>query len=128
MVFRNIYFTMDELRALRWFRQEVDHMSTLSQTQDMRDILGADYKPRYERLLHFIPFEQFRDVVIEPLDRGKFGAVLPATWCRPSSMEHKNAKDILVVLKRVLPTLRLSDRKKLEKFLYEVCSIQYSLG
>ena len=126
MVFRDIFFTMDELRALRWFRQEVDHMSTSSQTQDMKDILGADYKPRYERLLHFIPFEQFRDVVIEPLDHGKFGAVLPATWCRPCSMEHKEAKDVPVVLKRVLPTLRMSDRKKLEKFLYEVYGNQSS--
>ena len=101
-------------------------MNTSQQTQDMRDILGAVYKPRYERLLHFIPFEQFRDV--EPFGRGKFGDVHSATWRRSSSMEHKEAKDIPVVLKRVLPTLRMSDRKKLEKFLCEVRGIQPSSG
>jgi len=120
MVFRNISLTMDELNGLRWFRQEVDHISKRTHTLDLREILGEDYKPRYERLLRFIPFEELEDVEIEPLGHGKFGVVLPATWKRPRSMEHKAEKSIPVVLKHVLPDLKMSNRKKLEKFLYEV--------
>lgn len=111
---------MDELNGLRWFRQEVDQISMRTRNLDLREILGEDYKPRYERLLHFIPFEELEDVEIEPLGHGKFGAVLPATWKRPRSMEHNVEKTIPVVLKRVLPDLKMSNRKKLEKFLYEV--------
>lgn len=120
MVFRNIVMTLDELNGLRWFRQEVDLMSMGSQGQDMRDILGEDYKPRYERLLRFIPFEEFENVETEPLGHGKFGEVLLAVWQRPRSTEHKTPKAIPVVLKRVLPDLKMANRKRLEKFLYEV--------
>ena len=34
MVFRNLYITMDELNALRWFRQEVDHLSAKHHSRD----------------------------------------------------------------------------------------------
>lgn len=111
---------MDELNALRWFRQEVDHLSASSRNQDMREILGQDYKPRYERLLHFIPFNEFGDFDNTPLGHGKFGAVFAATWHRPKSLENRQPKDVPVVLKRVLPSLNMSERKKLEKFLREV--------
>jgi hypothetical protein len=113
---------MDELNALRWFRQEVDHLNTFSQSQDMREILGENYKPRYERLLHFIPFSEFEDFDGTTIGHGKFGEVFAATWHRPKLMENRQAKYVPVVLKRVLPTLNMSERKKLEKFLREVRS------
>ena len=86
----------------------------------MKEILGENYQPRYEGLLHFIPFEEFSGVQMKPLGHGKYGAVLGATWHRPRSMEQKQASEILVVLKRVLPNLNLSEREKLKKFFHEV--------
>ena len=122
MVFREIFLSMDELNALRWFRMEVDAQAsdTLQQAPDVRGVLGENYQPRFEGLLHFIPFEQFTDFEGKPLGHGKYGAVLPATWHRPRSMEHKRATDIPVVLKRVLASLEMSEREQLKKFFHEV--------
>lgn len=122
MVFRQIFLTMDESNALRWFRMEVDAHVNLSsqQAQDIKGVLGENYQPRYEGLLHFIPFEEFTDFERKPLGHGKYGAVLAATWHRPRSMEHKQATEIPVVLKHVLPGLEMSEREQLMKFFHEV--------
>jgi len=122
MIYRNIFLTQDEIRALRWFRREVDnHLQLWSQqTRDVREILGTNYKPRYEGLLYFIPFEEFRNIDMKPLGQGKYGTVLAATWCRPRSIEHKVAMEVPVVLKRILPGLEMSEREKLKKFFSEV--------
>jgi len=119
MTFRHLYSKMDELSALRWFRREIDQRTSIVGNESMRTILGENYNPRYERLLQFLPFEQFRDVT--PLGHGSYGAVYAASWNRPQSFEHKKEEIVPVILKRVLPTLKLSDRQKLEKFLHEVC-------
>jgi len=122
MIFRKIFLTMDQLNALRWFRKEVDaHVNLGSQqSKHLREVLGGNYQPRYEGLLHFIPFEEFTSFEEKPLGHGKYGAVLAATWRRPPSMEHKQATEIPVVLKRVLPSLEMSEPEKLKKFFHEV--------
>jgi len=121
MVFRNLLFTTNELNALRWFRREVDsHVTGNSLTPVMKEILGENYQPRYEGLLDLIPFEEFTDIQLKPLGHGRYGEVIAATWHRPRSMEHKQAREIAVVLKRVLPNLKLSERERKRKFFHEV--------
>jgi hypothetical protein len=111
---------MDESNALRWFRVEADFARNIAQTEGLRQILGENYQPRYERLLNSIPFEELKDIQTKPLGHGKYGAVLAATWHRPRSIEHKQPKAIPVVLKRILTTLKMSERQKLRKFFHEV--------
>lgn len=108
----------DELVAIRRFRYEIDLHRDRSHKQDIREILGTSFKPQYEDLLKFIPFEEIRLDGVE-IGRGKFGSVMAAIWHRPSSLEYKEPVAIPVALKRILPYEKSSHGRDTQKFLHE---------
>ncbi|KAH8755856.1 hypothetical protein BGZ57DRAFT_1009152 [Hyaloscypha finlandica] len=100
--FRKTFASFDELTALRLFRKEIDHISTSNEARIMlQRALGPGYKVEYELIMQYIPREQFSTISKEDFGEGSSGAITAVVWRRLVSMEHKFAKEIPVVLKRI---------------------------
>jgi hypothetical protein len=102
--------------------RELDHyLDSATEPQELRDLMGENYSPRYQRLLHYIPDEQIIELSSQPLGKGKFGAVWSATWRRPPSLENNEPMSLPVVLKSISSDAMLSEKSSLQKFFREVC-------
>lgn len=99
---------------------ELDHSNATNEAQELRDMIGQHYSPRYRRLLHYIPGEQIVGLDPKPLGQGKFGTVFSATWRRPASLENKQPTSLPIVLKTISHDTKSSRTGGLEKFFREV--------
>ena len=108
---------MGPTSALKYFRREVDAVSNPCLPIDVFGVLGESYRPRYGRLLRYIPYDQFSKVG-ELLGCGAHGVVTGAIWHRPPSFENKQLQDVPVALKRII--CGLSEQQTFAKFIREV--------
>lgn len=101
--------------------RELDHRpNAATEPPELRNIMGENYRPQYQRLLHYIPDDQIIELGSQPLGKGKFGAVWSATWRRPNSLENPEPMSLPVVLKSISSDTMLSEKGSLQKFFREV--------
>jgi serine/threonine protein kinase len=127
--YRNRQVFQDEAAALAYFRNVVeDHAQGGTSTTEIKDLLGAEYLPKYQNLLRYIPPEQLHQVDTVPLGSGANGAIFGALWKPPpallSTLQPPD-RNLPVVLKRTLPTFSADD--SLKKILHEVNPLNKTL-
>lgn len=91
------------------------------QDENIVDVLGLDFQPRFQHLLNMIPFHQMTRPT--PLShQGSRGTVHRASWSRPQSIGTPAAK-----LGVVLKSIKVHEDDDMRHFIREVCSIKFLL-
>lgn len=131
--FRSRWDHQDEESAISYFRNLVEaHAMNAVDQSSIRDIIGleAEYIPRYEYSLRFIPPDELDFAHIEwdkPLGKGDNGAVYASTWRRPPGVLLTTWSGEMKVVVKEVQLRDGENRDVLRKFMKEV-SLQMPLG
>lgn len=98
-----------------WLQREVDGRYG-RELQQLKDVMGLRYNPKYENLLDLIPAEEITSVDLEALGEGARGKVYHATWHRPKRVGDLKAKKLEIALKK----FKRDEKSDLESFVKEV--------
>ena len=112
--FRKISKLLNKDAARQFLRRCLDE----DHSEELRQVLGKNYKLQHEIFLPYIVPDQLRNIKF--LAVGGNGTVWSALWDRSISNDLGAAREVAVALKRVPARRNLSKEEALEKFLYEV--------